>query len=244
MIYGRSGTGKTTLAGTFPKRLLLLDVKDVGTDSISDMEDIDVRDITTFEEFEETYWWLIANPDVYSTVVIDTVSQLQQLVITEVLQKKNKDVERAGDWGTMTRREWGDVAAIMKQWIIDYRDLPMDVVFIAQDRVFNVDEEGDPEKMLDPEVGPRLSPSVAAHLNAAVSVIGNTFIREKTIKKTVKRKGVKKPTQKIVRKAEYCLRIGPDSVYITKFRKPRSILLPDVITDPNYEELIEIIKGE
>ncbi len=178
VFYGRSGTGKTTVAGTFPGKKLLLDIKDVGDDSLAGIEDLDVMDVKTWDDFELAYWFIKKHPKKYGTLIMDTMSQLQQLAIRKVLEDKNKDADRAGDWGVMTKREWGDVAALMKTWIINLRDLPMQVVFIAQDRVFNVGEE-DEAQGLDPEVGPGLSPSIAKCLNAAVHVIGNTFIRRR-----------------------------------------------------------------
>lgn len=246
VFYGRSGTGKTTLSSTFPKPILLLDVRDQGTDSIEDLigEGLDPMDIHCWDDFEMAYWFLKKHPNKYQTVIIDTTSQLQQVVIEKVLEDKSKDVEKAGDWGAMTRRDWGDVAAIMKIWILRFRDLPMNVVFVAQDRVFNLsDEDGDPEHMLDPEIGPRLSPAIAAHLNAAVSVIGNTFIRMRIEKKEVKLKGRKKPVIREKEVPEYCLRVGPNPIYITKIRKPRDIEAPSVIVDPTYEDIMEIVKG-
>jgi hypothetical protein len=237
-FYGRSGTGKTTLAGSFPGPVYLVDIDDDGWDSVSDVKDLEVTEPKTWEAHEEVYWWLKAGDHNFKTVVIDTVTNLQTLAIRKVLQDKKKSTERAGDWGTMTKREWGDVAQLMKSWISNWRDLDMEVVFIAQDRLFNFggdEEEVDAE--LAPEVGPRLSPSVASALNAAVSVIGNTFIRETEYTKEVA--GKKKQLTRI----EYCLRVGPNPVYITKMRKPIGIKLPPVIIDPTYEELIDIIEG-
>lgn len=241
VFYGRSGTGKTTISSTFPKPLLFLDVKDQGTDSISDVKGIRVREINSWDDFEETYWYLQKHPDEFKTIVIDTVSQLQSLVVEKVLNDKKKDASKAGDWGSMTKREWGDVAQIMKSWIVNIRDLPMEVVFLAQDRVFNLDEDGagnSEEEILTPEVGPRLSPSVASTLNAAVSVVGNTFVRIRRFKKEINGKIKEKE------KKEYCLRIGPNPIYVTKLRKPKSIELPDVIVNPEYEDLMAAIKGE
>lgn len=246
VFYGRSGTGKTTLAMTFPGKVLLLDVKDRGTDSVASVspkQGVGMR-VEDWDDFEMVYYYLKKNPDKYATVVIDTMSQLQQLCVQRVLEDSKKSVDNAGNWGTMTRREWGEVASIMKEWIINYRDLAdigIEVVFIAQDRVFNMgEEEADPEAMLSPEIGPRLSPSVAAHLNAAVSVIGNTFIREKTIKKEVN--GKKKETQE----TQYCLRIGPNPIYVTKVRKPKGVRLRNngIIVDPDYDKIINILEGE
>lgn len=239
VFYGRAGTGKTTLASTFPGPVLVLDCKDDGDDSISDVKDLKVRDIRTWEDFEDTYWWLKQNPDRFGTVVIDTVTQLQQIVVEEIGGKKAEKAGKAvGDWGTMTKGDWGEVASRLKTWITNYRDLPMEVVFIAQDRVFNVDDEESPEGAIDPEVGPRLSPSVMSHLCAAVSIIGNTFIRSRTVRKKVN--GRTREREVI----EYCLRLGPSSAYITKIRKPKSVSLPTFIVDPTYEDILEIIEGE
>lgn len=237
-FYGRAGTGKTTLAATWPKPILYLDIRDEGTDSIADIEGVDVKEITSFEEVEDVYWWLIQNPTKYKTVVWDTVTMLQQIIVEEISSSKNLKGKAAGDWGTMTKQDWGTVASGMKTWITNFRDLPMEVIFLAQDRVFNAGEDDDAEGILDPEVGPRLSPSVMSHLCAAVDVIGNTFVRERIIKKKVD--GRTKTTRRI----EYCLRLGPTSTYITKIRKPKSVELPTFLVDATYEDIIDVIKGE
>ena len=244
-FYGRSGTGKTTVACTFPGPILLLDVRDKGTASVLDVKNLDILVIEEWDNFEDAYWWLKANPTKYKTLVIDTVTNLQQLSIEKILSKKKKvDLTKAGDWGTMSRRQWGDVASMMKTWITNVRDLEMNVIFVAQDRIFNFsdddDENDEGDDHLQPEVGPRLSPAVAAHLNASVSIIGNTFIRRRHIpdrkvgKKIVKGKEI----------TEYCMRLGPNPIYITKLRKPKSVTPPSILVDPSYKEIIALVKGE
>jgi hypothetical protein len=241
-FYGPSGTGKTTISGTFPKPIIIVDAKDRGTDSISEYseEDVKVFAVEEWEDLEDLYAYLRENPKACKTLVIDTITQLQQVCIEKVLRDKKKDSSKAGDWGTMTKREWGDVSTLMKQWIILLRDLPkLQVVFLAQQRVFNVDEDADDsDNSLAPEVGPRLSPSVAAHLNAAVDVIGSTFVRRKQTVKEVNGKKIRKE------RAEYCLRVGPNPVYITKIRKPKAIEAPALITNPDYDSIMAIINGD
>jgi hypothetical protein len=240
VIYGISGTGKTTLAGSFPKPALLLDINDKGTDSISDIKGIEVAECPDWETLEEWMYYLLENPKEYKTVIIDTVTQMQSIAIEMILKKKKKSTDRAGDWGTMSQREWGDVASEMKSKINTFRDLPLETVFLAQARVFNVNEDDMDEQEIAPEVGPRLSPSVKDAINAAVDVIGSTFVRKRIIKK----KGVEGKKPREIEKTEYCLRVGPNPVYITKIRKPKSIVAPAVIIDPVYEDILEIIKGE
>ncbi len=60
LLYGRSGTGKTTIASTFPKPLLHIDVKEKGWDSISNVPGIKLARLETWEQFEEIYWYLEA----------------------------------------------------------------------------------------------------------------------------------------------------------------------------------------
>lgn len=243
VFYGRSGTGKTTAAATFPGRKLLCDVKDSGDDSIVGIPDLEVMDLKSWDDFEMMYWWVKRNPKRFGTLILDTMSQLQQLAIRKVLEDKGKDPDKAGEWGVMTKQDWGTVASMMKSWIINLRDLPMHVVFIAQDRTFNVGEE-DEANGLEPEVGPGLSPSIAKHLNAAVHVIANTFIRRRLVMVKIKKPEKGKPPRKEVEKIEYCMRIGPNATYITKMRKPKAITLPSVLVDPTYEKLMAIINGE
>lgn len=240
LFYGRSGTGKTSLSSTFPSPILLLDVMDEGTDSITDVKGLDVMEITSLDDLEEAYWHLKNADHKYKTVIIDTVSQLQMICLEEIVGEGKKG-KKAGDWGSMSQKQWGQIASYMKEWLINFRDLSrqdIEVVFLAQDRVFNAGDEEASDGELMPEVGPGLSPSVAKTLAAAVSMVGNTFIRTREVTKEVNGKKVKRL------KTEYCLRVGPNPVYTTKVRKPRGITAPDFIIDPSYDAIIDIIEGD
>jgi hypothetical protein len=121
---------------------------------------------------------------------------------------------------------------------MDIRGLPVNSVFIAQERVFNGgDEEDDGVDQLAPEVGTKLMPSVNKDLCASVNIVANTFIRIKVTKKKVDGK-----TERVIKK-QFCLRLGPNEVYTTKIRKPKGIEAPDYIVDPSYRKIIDIVKG-
>lgn len=202
------------------------------------MKGLEVYDIEALDDMENLYWLLKDGKLKYKTVILDTVTMWQQMKVESIVgERAEKLGKQPTDWGVMTKQQWGEVAGYLKTWITNFRDLDIEVVFIAQQRTFNVGEEGDTEGEIDPEVGPSLSPAVMSHLCAAVSVIGNTFVRTRTVKKKIKGKDIEKEL------TEYCLRLGPSASYITKFRKPKSISLPDFLTDPNYEEILETIKG-
>lgn len=234
VVYGRSGTGKTTFAGSFPTPALLIDMNDQGTDSVLDVKGLEVIQAANWDDVESLYWYLQKNSKKYKTVILDTATMMQGFALEHVMDDRGKE---RGD--KMTYKEWGEISGIMTTLLINFRDLPMNVVVNAQDKVFkgNEDEDDDDGQIL-PEVGPMLMPSVAKNLNAAYSVIGNTFIREKIIK--VKKDGKIKEK----RKTEYCLRVGPHTYYTTKVRKPKEVEVPAFIVDPTYKKLVDVLKGE
>jgi len=231
MFYGRSGTGKTTLASTFPKPALVIDVREKGTESIAQVEGIDVVSIEKWSEFEDLYWYLEGGKTKYKTVIIDQVSSLQDLAMAKARADDNLE-----DAELLPRRIWGQISGMMKTWLFNYRDLidkGINIVFIAHERTNDSDDSV--EDQIDPSIGPRLMPSVASSINGAVSYIGNTFIREKFV-------GDGKEKTRLV---EYCLRIGPHAYYTTKVRKPKDAEdTPDVLVNPTYEKILAISRGE
>lgn len=244
VIYGRSGTGKTTFFSTFPGTKLLLDCNDKGTDSVRDVKGLKVKKIRSREDLEDIYWALKEGEIQFDAICIDTVSALQQVVMEELMaDKKRKSKKPLGSWGSMTKQDWGDVASYMKTWLINYRDLAeeldMEVMFIAQDRSRSAEDDEDGDEVVAPEVGPAIMPSIATTLNAAVSIIGNTTIRRRIERYTDAKQ--KKRSREVL---EYALRVGPSPVYVTKLRKPKSVKAPEFIIDPTYDEVLDLIEGE
>ncbi len=233
LFYGRSGTGKTTIAGSFPKPILFIDIGERGTDSIFDQEDIDSIQIDEWGDLEEVYWALKEGSK-YKTVVIDAAHTMQNLAIAEaraIAGKKDKD--------QTSQRDFGQASGLMNQWIYNFRDLrdhDLNVVFLAHDRLREVDTDDDDAGLIAPEMGPRLMPGVAGTLLGAVNVVGYTYIREEITKSKVAGK-------KSTREVQYCLRVGPHGVYATKIRSPKGNEVPEYIVDPTYDKLVDVIKG-
>ena len=233
MAYGKSGTGKTTFASTFPKPILFLQCDKKGVISIRRRKDTYFKQVDTWEDFEEAFN-LLKDDDgnFYKTVVLDTVTSWQEVVMASVYTGA----------GMITQQTWGKCSSKMKTWLTNLIDLPLNVVILAQDRMAKTEASDDME-MIMPEVGAYTMPSVSKILNAAVSVIGQTYIKASWIK----------PQGQIAKrtlKTEYCLRIGPHTQYITKVR--RDILsedgsekpAPEYLVNPTYEKLMEVILGE
>lgn len=227
LFYGRAGTGKTTLAATYPKPLLLLDIRERGTRSIIGVPGVKRIRITEWDQLEEVYWAL-KDDDHYKSVCLDQLTAMQALGMSHI-----REIAHVKDGDAFSQRNWGRLSGLMQTWIEYYRNLTDDgynVIFNAHERVREPQEEDDDR--IAPSVGSNLMGSVASFVNGAVSVIGNTFIREDIDKKKKRRE------------VQYCLRIGPHAYYAAKIRRPKSAgPVPDIIVDPSYEKIEKLSQG-
>ena len=233
LLYGRSGSGKTTIAGTFPKPLLIIDIGERGTDSLASQAGIDVITVTGWQEIEEIYWALKDGTH-YKSVVIDATHTMQNLAIQEAREISNKK-----DKDMTSQRDMGQATGLMNTWNYNFRDLRDDginVVFLAHDRMREVDTDDNMDSVL-PEVGPNVMPNVGKTLMGAVNIVGYTFIRESVV-------GKKVPGKKSEKVKEYCMLLGANSIYNTKVRSPKENVTPEFIVDPDYDKLVAVIKGE
>ena len=232
LVYGRSGTGKTHFGSTFPRPILFIDTNERGTETIAMEEDIDVVRVTEWGEIEELYWALLnrETETEYASVVIDQVTNLQDLGMAEVLRRQRKGRDEV-----FSQRNWGQLSGMLKQFISDFRDLADDynLLLIAHERI---DEPGDEEdEHIEPNIGARVMPSVGTFLEGAVDAIGCTFIKERW----------ETEDKEEVRHVDYCMRIGPHAFYSTKIRRPVSAgPIPELIVDPSYKKIRDLITGK
>ena len=230
-LYGRPGSGKTTIAGSGPKPMLFIDVKDKGTESLKRPDlgegDITVFEVTDLDEVYELYDYIVDNPGKYKSVVIDHLTALQDLSHEKVREEEGKT--------KMSQQLFGFSSSYLKEIISMYKeltDLGITPIFLAEDRLESGDGEG--EDQLLPEVGPGIMPSVSRFLCAASRVIGHTYLQER-VEKT--------KDLKVRRTIEYRLRLGPNPYYITKVTRPKGNYCPAYLVDPSYQDLVDIIKG-
>jgi hypothetical protein len=229
LVYGRAGTGKTEFASTFPTPTLLLDIREEGYKTIKKKPGIKLLQIETWEEIEETYWALKDGTD-YNSVIIDQVTAMQALAMSGVREELGMKPSE-----TLSQRSWGKISGRMQEWLFNYRELTKsdyNICFVAHERLRDANEEDDDR--IAPSVGANLMPSIASFLNGAVSVIGNSFIREKVVDK---KEGTKE--------TQFCMRVGAHPYYAAKIRRPvASGPAPDVIVNPTYEKVMKIAEGE
>lgn len=229
LIYGRSGTGKTQFGSTFPRPILFLDINEKGLETIRQEKNIDVLRCKKWEDFDDAFWYLHDGTK-YKSVIIDQITNLQDLGMSEIRDRANKSSSEL-----FTKKNWGELSGLLKTAISNLRSLSDDynVGLIAHERSFGGGDEED--NALEPSVGARVMPSVGSFIDGAVDAIGSTFIREGFVKK-----GGKK-----VRQVDYCMRIGPHAYYSTKVRRPvEAGPLPGIVVDASYRKITNLISGK
>lgn len=239
-VYGKSGTGKTRLVGSFAKLgpMLHMICSSNGTNearSIKGTPNVDCVEIQKPQDLLDLI--NLAKDSKYKTLALDHVTGFSDCVLADILGVDK--VPEQGSWGMAKREQYAQLGLQVKTYLRDLLDLPLNVIIVGQERAFDLEEEAG--EVLMPYVSVSATPAVAGWIAPAVDYMCQTFKRDQ-VKVTSKKMGDKIiESKERTGKREFCLRVGPDSTYITKFRVPPGTDLPDVIVDPNYDKIEHLI---
>ena len=166
LVYGRSSVGKTTLAGSADsvpemRNVLFVDAE-AGTLSLRKTDyGVDVVRITDWNGLDGLYHALFAGGHSYQTVILDSLTELQDLNMQAIMAAMKNDpdnLERDPDVPGMY--EWNKSSKQIKRMIRLFRGLPMNVIFTAL-----MKEDRDPKTgvvMKLPDLPGKLAHQVAA----------------------------------------------------------------------------------
>lgn len=245
LLYGMSGSGKTTTWATFPKPILSIicsggnksgELRSVNTPE--NRKTISQVVLESSSELKEIF--AHQKTQKFATIVLDHATGLQDLVLKEVLGLDELPAQLG--WGVATQQQYGTCTLQCKEYMRALLGLDCNVVIVSQEREFKPNEED--SEVVQTNVGAALTPSLVRWLNPAVDYICQTFKKPKEGKKKVTIGG--KTTEQVVRLkgVDYCLRTGAHDLYTTKFRVPKGSKLPEYIIDPDYEKIMAVINGE
>ena len=242
-LYGRPKTGKTRLACTFPKPLLIIGSED-GTASVVGLKGVDFVQLRACSELEEVVQGPV-RAGKYASVVFDNGTKFRDMRIKEILGLDRIPVQKG--WGFAGRDQWVECANSMKQMLRPLLDLGrhyvLNIAIIAQEQNFS-EEEGRGSDLISPNVGPAMGKSVCDWVNAECDYIGQTLIRPKMEPKTTRVNNQPKTTYVDTGRKEYCIRVGPHEVFQAGFRVPIGReLKEDFVVDPTYDKIIKLING-
>ncbi|MGW8177905.1 MAG: AAA family ATPase, partial [bacterium] len=173
-VFGDSGSGKTTFACSFPKKLLVLGCEE-GTISI-DPKDVKGTDFVAIKSTKQMRALIRRQKEqcIYKTLVVDTLTKYQELVLGEVLGIE--DISANMGFGTVDRDQWGEATRVMKATINMLCALTnCNVLFLSQQKSIEPEDTGGG---ISPTITSALMPSVATHLKPECHYHVQTYLDE------------------------------------------------------------------
>jgi hypothetical protein len=135
LVYGESGIGKTTLAGSADavpemRKVLFLDIEG-GMLSLKDTyPNVESVRIKTWADMQSVYDELYAGGHGFSTIVVDSLTEAQKMSMDKIMRKLvDEHAERDADVPGI--REWNINIEQTRKFVRSYRDLPVNTIFTA-----------------------------------------------------------------------------------------------------------------
>lgn len=157
LVYGTSGTGKTTFGSTAPK--VLFASSEDGLLSVAE-KGVEYAQIKSYKDLIDLLAFLIKGGHGYETIVIDSITEINE-IIKEEIETRTKRL--------MQLQDWGEVQKKIKNTFRSFKSLPMHVLFIAQEKVIH--DEDKIEKIV-----PGLNGKAATTIAYDVDIVGYLMI--------------------------------------------------------------------
>lgn len=222
VLYGKSGSGKTKVAATFPKPMLYAQIGDDGSNTIARVPGVKGVHLNTPADLKTLAEELLKDKH-YVTVVADTFSLfVQEWKDQNVIRKKKR----------MTQQSWGDLATDSEEIIKLMHKLAQKKIV-----VLTCHEAMDTIDGMEDEITPDIRPSVSKGVRTYLEGMANYGIHTTKLLKEVTKGNT---TKEVVR---YAADIGPNPYYWTKLQIDPSIKVPKRIVNPTYDKFMQIINS-
>lgn len=232
LYYGDGGTGKTsnlaTLANLGPVLVINAEAGlkkrplanlGINVDNIDIYPDPDDPQGVTFDGLRSVHDYLRANPDAYIGVQWDSLTEIYQKLLRDVVDQAVAKAERIGksrDPFFVEMQDYGVMTQQVKQLVRDFRDLPIHFGISALERR-DQDDDG------TVTYGPAASPALVTDVFGYMDIVLHTSVTD------------------VAGKPEY---IGASAPYGKYRAKDRFGALPEKMITPSYERIIAYVEGE
>lgn len=130
LIYADSGAGKTVLCGSAPKGLFL--ATEPGTVAAKKQgSDAEVWPIDDHAELMKAHKYLEENPQEYTWVMLDGLTNLQEILWRESIAK-GQNINPDRDPDILAQQDYLRVQNQIKEVVRLFNDLPQNVIYTAQ----------------------------------------------------------------------------------------------------------------
>lgn len=135
LIYGESGAGKTTLAGSSDevpemRKVLIIDIEGGVLSLKTRYPNIESVRVKSWDDMQKVYDELYQTNHGYNTIVIDSLTEVQKMSMDEVMRKLVAQYEDR-DPDVPGIREWNINIEQTRKFVRAFRDLPVTTIFTA-----------------------------------------------------------------------------------------------------------------
>lgn len=221
LVYGDPGVGKTVFACSANKALYV-DVEG-GSLSVRDRiksKKVQHKKFESFDEIEEYVFGLRENGSKADTIIIDSITELQKILMDYVVASHPEVKRPYGDGLTVS--DWGYNTERMRRFVRMVRDLDMNVILVALPMDIKNDMTGAVKTL--PKMNEKLSTDVCGY----VDIVGYLFADEE-----VDEDGTHEQVRRML--------FQPTGQY---YAKDRSGSLPPYLDNPTFPEVYNLIFGE
>lgn len=223
LVYARNKKGKTTfgLSAGIDKTLVL--DPEHGTAEMKSKNPY-VWNIERWEDLDDAYNFLRYSEHQYQWVVLDGLTKFSNMALKYVMKlQEEKSLDRIP--GMVQQRDYGKSGELMKDLLTRFHNLPMGVVFTAQERMQEADDSEEDEDIegISATYVPDMPKGVRGTANAIVDIIGRLYV-----------------VRTEDGKAERRLWIGESLKYDTGYRS--DYVLPDMVRNPSIPKLVRLMR--
>jgi len=178
-IYGRNGTGKSTLASTLDVNTLVVSVDDEAVRPYMHKPNMRVAKIRRWNDVMDVYDIVSSSKSGIQALVWDTWSRVQDLALGKVCGYEPSDPAKLRAYidripnSPQGWQGWNQIGALCAEWQRNFNLLPVHIIYLMQenDREIRLGEE---ERLL--QTGPRLTPYALTGIRDSVEILGRLYV--------------------------------------------------------------------
>lgn len=233
LVYSRNKKGKTTFGISAGIDKTLVIDPEGGTDEMKSKNPHvwpidqwqDMEDVTNYLRFDARCP-NCATPHDFEWVVVDGLTKISNMGLKHVMKmQEERSLDRIP--GFVQKQDYGKSGELMKDMLTRFHNMPLGVVYTAQERQEGAYDDNDDDDSDETEVAyiPDLPRGVRGVANSLVDVIGRIYV-------------VKLDSEPP--RAERRLYIGESVKYDTGYRS--DFVLPDVVRNPTVPKLVHLMR--
>lgn len=226
LVYSRNKKGKTTLGISAGVEQTLVIDPEHGSDEMK-TKNPHIWHVDRWEDMDDVTNYLRFTDHPFKWVVVDGLTKLSNMSLKYVMKmQEEKSLDRQP--GMVQQRDYGKSGELMKDMLTRFHNMPMGVVYTAQERQDGAYDDSEDEDSEEAEVAyiPDLPRGVRGVANSLVDVIGRLYV--------VKLTDSEPPT------TERRLWIGESVKYDTGYRS--DFVLPDMLRKPTIPRLVRLMR--